>query len=578
MPHGLIIVVGSFLAGDQRMVGPMDAVKAWEYLTRGHVLDVSISADGEHIVAGSQDAYLYLFDKAGNAVWGQNLGTPVLRVMVSPNGEYICTTTHDNIISFFNIQGALLWRRRVNRPVMGVDMTNDGNYVALGSDNRNIYVVAANGALIWNQKVGGEVRHVTITRDGRYTIIGSYDAFIYCFDHSGNLYWSYKTMGPIEALDINGSADYILTSSSDRRTYFLNRSGSMIWNPKNVEAVKHVEVSDQGNLMVESMGDELLVLTKDGSVLHRVKAGGVISAMNISDSGEYIVVGTTNNHVAMFDKALQLLWQCEADGEITSLAISEKGHFIVAGCKDRKVYMFDNHRYFDTAIEKAAQVLENAKAFGLNVLEAEVLLQKAQADLDRDEFGSAVKYAEAATKVATRMLSKAQPEVSVLAVVRESFTPGQPTSVKALIMNTGVTHAYNIMITMMGEITIDPIETIESLGVNDYVNRSFNITTKAPGDIPIKVILDWTDKAGRPQHSEGNFMLKSLEKKKKLSKNMPIISIGNVQKLVQKVAASKKTKSEVKVAQEAAKHRCPRCGNLLLEGVSQCPRCGQKVK
>ncbi len=54
--------------------------------------------------------------------------------------------------------------------------------------------------------------------------------------------------------------------------------------------------------------------------------------------------------------------------------------------------------------------------------------------------------------------------------------------------------------------------------------------------------------------------------------------IGNVQKLVQKVAASKKTKAEVKVAEEAAKHRCPRCGNIVLEGVSQCPRCGQKVK
>ena len=136
----------------------------------------------------------------------------------------------------------------------------------------------------------------------------------------------------------------------------------------------------------------------------------------------------------------------------------------------------------------------------------------------------------------------------------------------------------NITMTMAGEVIIDPIETIESLGVNDYVNRSFNVTTKAPGDIPIKVMVDWTDKAGHPQHTEGNFMLKSLEQKKKLSKNLPIISIGNVQKLVQKVAASKKTKAEVRVAQEAAKYRCPRCGNLVLEGVSQCPRCGQKVK
>ena len=556
----------------------MEAVKAWEYLTRGHVLDVSISSDGEYIVAGSQDSYLYLFNKAGQAVWGQNLGTPVMRVMVSANGEYIGTTTYDNIISFFNIQGALLWRRRVNRPVMGMDMTSDGNYIAMGSDNRNIYVVAANGALIWNQKVGGEVRHVTITRDGRYTIIGSYDAFIYCFDHSGNLYWSYKTMGPIEALDINGSADYILTSSADRRTYFLNRSGSMIWNPKNPDAVKHVKVSDQGNLMVEAMADEVLVLSKENEVLHRAKAGGMISALAIAESGEYIAAGTHNNRVVLFDKACQPLWEYETGGEITSVSISEKGHYIVAGSKDRKVYMFDNHRYFDTAIEKAAQVLENAKAFGLNVLEAEVLFQKAQAELQRDEFGSAVKYAEAATKVASRMLSKAQPEVSALAVVRESFTPGKPVGVKALIMNTGVTHAYNIKVTLGGGFSVDPIEEIASLGVNEYVNRSFNITTKSVGDVPITVSLDWTDKAGRSQHTGGNFILKSLESQKKLPKNLPIISIGNVQKLVQRVAADKKSKSEATVAREAAKHRCPRCGNMLVEGTTACPRCGQKVR
>jgi predicted RNA-binding Zn-ribbon protein involved in translation (DUF1610 family) len=90
--------------------------------------------------------------------------------------------------------------------------------------------------------------------------------------------------------------------------------------------------------------------------------------------------------------------------------------------------------------------------------------------------------------------------------------------------------------------------------------------------------VDWTDKAGRAQHSEGNFMLKSLEQKKKLSKNLPIISIGNVQKLVQKVAASKKAKAEAQMAKEAAKFKCPRCGNMLLEGVTQCARCGQKVR
>ena len=385
-------------------------------------------------------------------------------------------------------------------------------------------------------------------------------------------------MGPIEALEINGSADYILASSSDRRTYFLNRSGSMIWNPKNTEPVKHVKVSDQGNLMVETMGSEVLVLSKEGSVQYRAKASGIVSAMAISESGDYIAVGTLNNRISLFDKSLQLLWEYETAGEINSVSISEKGHYIVAGSKDRKVYMFDNHLYFESTINGAVEILENAKAFGLNVLEAEVLLHKAKTELQRDEFGSAVKYAEAATKIVSRMLSKAQPEVSILGVVRESFTPGKPTSVKALIMNTGVTHAYNVTIVLEGGMSHDPIEAIESMGVNEYVNRSFNITTKSVGDVPIKVSVDWKDKAGRTHHIEGNFMLKSLEQKKKLAKNLPIISIGNVQKLVQKVAASKKGKGDAKVAKEAATHyKCKRCGNMLTAGLTACPRCGHKI-
>ena len=556
----------------------MDAVKAWEYITRGHVLDVSMSASGELIAAGSQDGYLYLFDKTGRALWGQNLGTPVVRVRISPNGEFICTSTYDNIISFFSKAGALLWRRRVNRPVMGMDMTTDGNYVALGSDNRNVYVVAANGALIWNQKVGGEIRHVAITRDGRYTITGSYDAFIYCFDHSGNLYWSYKTMGPIESLAINGSADYILTSSADHRTYFLNRSGSMIWNPKTPETVRELAISDQGNLMLQAMGAEVSVLAKDGNVLHRWKATARVTVLALAESGEYFAVGSEDGRVTLLDKVAQMLWDFPTGGEITSLGISEKGHFIVAGSKDRKVYMFDNYRYFDASVTEARKVLENAKAFGLNVLEAEVLLQKAQAELEKEDYGSAAKYADAATKVAGRMLQKAQPEMSVLGVVRETFAPGAPVEVRTILMNTGQTHAYKLALAVEGGVRVDPIEPVDSLGVNEYVNRAFNMTAVGPGESTLKVTVTWTDKAGRSLSAEGTFPIKAVEKKTPLSKNMPVISMGNVQKLVQKVAASKAGKGEAKVAAEIARNRCPRCGKLLMDEWTVCPRCSHKLK
>jgi hypothetical protein len=206
------------------------------------------------------------------------------------------------------------------------------------------------------------------------------------------------------------------------------------------------------------------------------------------------------------------------------------------------------------------------------------MVHKAQDELQRAEYGSAVKYAEAAIKVANRMLAKARPEVSVLAVVRESFAPGQPTDVKAIVMNTGVTHAYDVHIVIEGDVLVDSLKGVDSLGVNEFVNRSFKATTKGTGDIPIKVSLTWKDKAGNVQHTDGSSMLKSLESKKKLSKNLPVISIGNVQKLVQRVAASKKGAGDAKMAQEVAKNKCPRCGNLLTADLPNCPRCGQKLK
>ena len=73
-------------------------------------------------------------------------------------------------------------------------------------------------------------------------------------------------------------------------------------------------------------------------------------------------------------------------------------------------------------------------------------------------------------------------------------------------------------------------------------------------------------------------MLKSLESKKKLAKNLPVISIGNVHKLVQKVAASKKGKGEATMVKEVAKNRCSRCGKLIMEEWTVCPRCSNKLK
>ena len=58
---------------------------------------VAISADGEHIAAGSFDCKVYLFDKdSSTPLWNYTTGDWVGSVAISADGEYIAAGSLDN--------------------------------------------------------------------------------------------------------------------------------------------------------------------------------------------------------------------------------------------------------------------------------------------------------------------------------------------------------------------------------------------------------------------------------------------------------------------------------------------------
>ena len=63
----------------------------------------------------------------------------------------------------------------------------------------------------------------------------------------------------------------------------------------------------------------------------------------ISQNGKYIVAGSHDNKVFLFDKSKPTpIWSYETDDWVYSVSISADGQYIAAGSRDNKIYFFNN--------------------------------------------------------------------------------------------------------------------------------------------------------------------------------------------------------------------------------------------
>jgi len=62
----------------------------------------------------------------------------------------------------------------------------------------------------------------------------------------------------------------------------------------------------------------------------------------ISADGQYIVAGSVDNNVYLFNRSCSaLLWKKQTNGDVFSVAISSDGQYIAAGSNDYNIYFFN---------------------------------------------------------------------------------------------------------------------------------------------------------------------------------------------------------------------------------------------
>ena len=169
-----------------------------------YVLAVAVTLDGKHIVSGSKDNTIRIWDLET----GKPIGKPikghkghVLTIAMTPDGKRFISGSADNTIRVWDLEtnepvGTPL--RGHKGPVLTVTMTPDGKHIISGSADKTIRVWDSNtGKPIGKPFEGHEnmVRDISVAWNRKLIVSGSYDHTIRV--------WNFKTGKPI-GKPING--------------------------------------------------------------------------------------------------------------------------------------------------------------------------------------------------------------------------------------------------------------------------------------------------------------------------------------------------------------------------------------
>ncbi len=121
-------------------------------------------------------------------------------------------------------------------------------------------------------------------------------------------------------------------------------SSTSLWNFTANRQVNSVDISDDGQYVVVGEYDNQIYLFNRNSStpLWNYTTGDSVFTVAISSNGSYIVAGSRDKNVYLFGKESHVpIWNYTTGGNICSVSISADASYIVAGSEDSKIYLFN---------------------------------------------------------------------------------------------------------------------------------------------------------------------------------------------------------------------------------------------
>jgi WD40 repeat protein/serine/threonine protein kinase len=292
-------------------------------LLEGHtneVNSVAVSPDGRHIVSGSSDNILRVWElETGsglNTLQGHR--SWIFSVAVSPDGRHIVSGSYDKTLRVWELGTArcLNTLQGHTSSVNSVAVSPDGLHIVSGSSDNTLRVWDIETGRCLNTLQGhrGSVYSIAVSPDGRHIVSGSYDKTLRVWE-LGTARCLNTLQGHTDAVDsvamsphgrqiVSGSRDLTL------RVWDLGTGRCLTTLQGHTEGARSVAVSPDGRHIVSGSWDKTLRVWELGTGRCLTTLQGhtnYVKSVAVSPDGRYIVSGSSDNTLRVWE----LIWALE---------------------------------------------------------------------------------------------------------------------------------------------------------------------------------------------------------------------------------------------------------------------------
>ncbi|KAF7351971.1 hypothetical protein MVEN_01159200 [Mycena venus] len=285
---------------------------------RGHtgvVSSIAFSSEGMHIVSGSLDNTVQMWDAMTGEAVAQMVGhrDGVTCVRFSPDSSRVVSGSRDSTVRIWDAQSGVLIgvleESTTTSGVTSVEFSPDGRTVISGSSEGTVRIWDAGSGRIRAVAAGhgaAEVTSVAFSPDGRRSVSGSTDNIVRIWDTDKlTLVMSFKGHnGPVYSVAFSPDGRRVASGSGDKTVN--------IWD------------TERGAFIAQLVGPTMAV-----------------TSVSFSSDGSRVVSGSLDGKVRIWDAgSAALIHEFETD-HVTSVAFSTDGHRVASGSSDKKVRIWD---------------------------------------------------------------------------------------------------------------------------------------------------------------------------------------------------------------------------------------------
>ena len=239
------------------------------------------------------------------------------------------------------------WNYTNTRGVQKVSLSGDGTRLALGCPELILYFNTQTKIPEWTyDRPHDRVDSLDMTENGEYFAVGLELATLLLFKSEEKApYWRQRTGGPVLCLSISEDGEYLTFGTFYGSVYLANgkeRTVQWIHQVPNNQTIIAVTISDDGEVVAAGTSDNRVLIFKRDSPepIFTFTTEGFIFSLDASPNGRYIACGSNDSSVYLFDsKKRELEWQFQTNRTVREVSISHDARVIAAGSYDHYIYL-----------------------------------------------------------------------------------------------------------------------------------------------------------------------------------------------------------------------------------------------